>query len=90
MSTLNGRCLSDKERRHVNTVHTNRGLEKYEINAVKSSLKQDELPGIVSMEAGFGRVSSRGLSSGIMALIIVCSVAIFALLVVIGVYKYRQ
>ena len=90
MSTLNGKCLSDKERRHVNTVHTNRVLDEYEIHAARSSLKQEQLPGIVSMEAGFGTVSSGGLSSGIMALIIICSVAIFVLLVVIGVYKYRQ
>lgn len=74
----------------MNTVYTNRGLEKYEIHAAKSKLNQEQLPGIVSMESGFGAVSSSGLSGGIMALIIICSVSIFALLVVMGVYKYRK
>jgi len=82
--------VSDKERIHINTVHTNRGLEKYNVKAAESEFRQDELPGIVSMEAGFGSASSSGISGGIMALIIICSVAIFSFLVVIGIYKYRQ
>ena len=89
MATLNGKCLSDKERLHVNTVHTNRGLEKYDVNVAESNLAEEEMPGIVSMEEGFGS-RSNGFSGGIMALIIICSVSIFIFLVVIGIFKYRQ
>ena len=91
MSTLNGRCLSDVELRHLSVIHVNREMEKYNIHAAKSSLEQEALPGYVSLEGSFGSASSGdGLSGGIMALIIICSLLVFVLLVVIGVYKYRQ
>ena len=90
MSTMNGKCKSDKEQRHINTIHTNRGLDEYRIKAAKISQQEELLPGIVSMENGMGSVSSGGLSSGVMALIIICSVSIFIFLVVIGIFKYRQ
>ena len=91
MSTLNGRCLSDKELRRLSVIHKNRELEKYNIHAVKSNLEEKQLPGFVSMEGGFDSASSdEGLGGGVMALIIVCSLAVFIVLVVIGIYKYRQ
>lgn len=90
MSTMNGKCKSDEERRDINTIHTNRGLDGYGIKAAASSQKEELMPGIVSMENGLGSASSGGFSSGIMALIIICSVSIFIFLVVIGIYKYRQ
>lgn len=92
VSTLNGRCLSDVELRHLSVIHANRDMEKYNIKAAKSSLEQEALPGYVSLEGSFGSESSDGgsLSTGIMAVIIVCSLLVFIVLVVIGVYKYRQ
>lgn len=91
VSTLNGRCLSDKELRRLSVIHKNRELEKYNIHAVKSNLEEKQLPGFVSMEGGFDSASSdEGLGGGVMALIIVCSLAVFIVLVVIGIYKYRQ
>ncbi|XP_015759200.1 PREDICTED: LOW QUALITY PROTEIN: calsyntenin-1-like [Acropora digitifera] len=92
VSTLNGRCLSDVELRHLSVIHANRDMEKYNIKAAKSSLEQEALPGYVSLEGSFESESSDGgsLSSGIMAVIVVCSLLVFIVLVVIGVYKYRQ
>ena len=94
MSTLKGKCKSDQERRDINTIHTNRGLDKYGINAAESSQKEELLPGMVSLENGMGKEEEEeeagGFSSGIMALIIICSVSIFISLVVIGIFKYRQ
>lgn len=90
MSTMNGKCKSDEERRHINTIHTGRGIEEYGIKAAEISQKEELMPGIVSMENGMGSESSGGLSSGVMVLIIVCSVSIFIALVVIGIFKYRQ
>ena len=90
VSTLNGKYVSDKERLHIKSIDTNKGFEKYDVNAAESSLEEEQLPGIVSMEGGFAGVSSNSISGGIMALIIICSLSIFILLVVIGIYKYRQ
>jgi len=93
VSTLKGKCKSDQERRDINTIHTNRGLDKYGINAAESSQKEELLPGMVSLENGMGKEEEEeagGFSSGIMALIIICSVSIFIFLVVIGIFKYRQ
>lgn len=90
MSTMNGKCKSDEERRDINTIHTNRGLNKYGVKVAQSSLNEEQMPGIVSMETGMGSMSSGGYSSGVMALIIICSVSIFIFLVVIGIFKYRQ
>lgn len=90
MSTMNGKCKSDEERRHINTIHTSRGFEEYGIKAAEISQKEELMPGIVSMENDMGSESSGGLSSGVMVLIIVCSVSIFISLVVIGIFKYRQ
>lgn len=87
---MNGKCKSDEERRDINTIHTNRRLDKYGVKVAESSLEEEQMPGIVSMETGMGTVSSGGLSGGIMALIIICSVSIFIFLVVIGIFKYRQ
>ena len=90
MSTMNGKCKSDEERRDINTIHTNRGIDEYGIKAAVISQKEELMPGIVSMEDGMGSESSAGFSSGVMVLIIICSVSIFVFLVVIGIYKYRQ
>lgn len=90
VSTLKGKCVSDKERLNLNTIYSNRGVEKYDVNYAKSSLKEEQMAGVVSMEGGFAGVTSNSISAGIMALIIVCSLSIFILLVVIGIYKYRQ
>lgn len=90
MSTMSGKCKSDEERRQINTIHTNRGFDKYGVKVAQSSLDEEQLPGIVSMETGMGTESSGGFSSGIMALIIICSVSVFIFLVVIGIFKYRQ
>ena len=90
MSTMNGKCKSDEERRDINTIHTNRGIDEYGIKAAVISQKEELMPGIVSMENGMGSESSGEFSSGVMALIIICSVSIFIFLVVIGIYKYRQ
>lgn len=87
---MNGKCKSDEERRDINTIHTNRGIDEYGIKAAVISQKEELMPGIVSMEDGMGSESSGEFSSGVMALIIICSVSIFVFLVVIGIYKYRQ
>ena len=80
--------MSDKEQLNLNTIYSNRGLGKYDVKY--ASIKEKQLAGVVSMEGGFAGVTSNSISGGIMALIIVCSVSIFILLVVIGIYKYRQ
>lgn len=90
VSTLKGKCVSDKEQLNLNTIYSNRGLGKYDVKYAKSSLKEEEMAGVVSMEGSFAGVTSNSISAGIMALIIVCSLSIFILLVVIGIYKYRQ
>ena len=87
---MNGKCKSDEERRDINTIHTNGRLEEYEINAAESSQKEELLPGMVDLENGMESESSGGFSTGVMALIIICSVSIFIFLVVIGIFKYRQ
>lgn len=90
LSTLKGKCKSDAERRNINTIHTNRGFKKSDIKFAQNSQKAEMMPGIVSVEAAMGKTSSSGLSSGVMAAIIICSVAVFAFLLVLGIFKYRQ
>ena len=87
---MKGKCKSDAEQRNINTIHTNRGIAKNGVKFAKNNLNEEQLPGIVSMEAGIGSMSSGGFSGGIMALIIICSLSIFVFLVVIGIFKYRQ
>lgn len=87
---MNGKCKSDEERRDINIIYINRGLDEYGIKVVASSQKEEFMLGIVFMENGLGSVLLGGFFSGIMALIIICSVFIFIFFVVIGIYKYRQ
>ena len=90
LSTLKGKCKSDTERLNINTIHSNRGFKDYNIKFAENNQKEEMMPGIVSVEAAMGKESSSGLSSGVMAAIIVCSLAVFASLLVLGIFKYRQ
>ena len=60
------------------------------LHAADTSLKAEQLPGAVAVEANVGTASSGSLSASIMAVIIICSLSMFVLLVVLGIYKYKR
>lgn len=89
MSDQNGRFKSDDERLELSILHRARQLRPFNLEAVKETLSAEELPGAVSVEdEAVSKTSS--MSTGIMAVIIICSASVFIVLVIFGVYRLRK
>lgn len=77
--------MSDKK--HFNRAHKAIKLHPFNFDAVKESLSAEELPGAVSVS----KVAAKStISSGVLAAIIICSVSVFAFLIVIGLYRLKK
>ena len=98
VSDQNGRFMSDKERLSLSVKHAkprrrpmkaHYGVPQrpFNLKAVKDTLNEEELPGAVTVEKA---ASKSGLSSGVLAAIIVCSVSVFIFLVVLGLYRLKK
>lgn len=89
MSDQNGRFKSDEERLELSILHGTRQWRPFDLKAVKETLSAEELPGEVSVEdEAVSKTSS--MSTGIMAVIIICSASVFIVLVIFGVYRLRK
>ncbi|KAK3717508.1 hypothetical protein QZH41_016840, partial [Actinostola sp. cb2023] len=87
VSDQNGLFMSDKER--LTLLHGERAqrTRSFNVNAVRETLKAEELPGAVSVDT---IVTKNTVSSGVLAAIIVCSASLFVFLVVLGIYRLKK
>lgn len=83
--------MSDREKLVVRVPQEELRGRRPNLHAADTSLKAEQLPGAVAVEANVGTASSGSLSASIMAvIIIICSLSMFVLLVVLGIYKYKR
>ena len=90
MATFNGACKSKRESLVVGILHEHVSLSRVDLHAADSSLRAEQLPGAVAMDAEAVAVSHGNISAGLMAVIVVCSLLVLAVLVAMGIYKHKR